>query len=91
MKPSKRVVTKSPSNSSTASGMKSGKSYTQSPQPVAGNLKPVKPTPLPKEKKTRATQVGYSSKNPKATKKLNPSAKQTMRRPGLVTSKASGG
>ena len=77
---SKTVVTKKPSNSSTAGSMKSGKSYTASPQPV-----------IPKEKKKKATQVGYSSKNPKATKKLNPSAKQTMRRPGLVTSRASGG
>jgi hypothetical protein len=60
--------------------MKSGKSYAASPQPV-----------IPKEKKKKATQVGYDSRSARATKKLNPSTKQTMRRPGLVTSKASGG
>lgn len=80
MKPSKTVVTKKPSNSSTAGSMKSGKSYTQSPQPV-----------IPKPKKPKAKTIGYDSRSPKGVKKLNPSTKQTMRRPGLVTSKASGG
>jgi len=74
-KKSTTVVTKQPSNSSTAGSMKSGKSFTQSPQP--------KPP-----KKPKAKIIGSSTK---AIKKLNPSAKQTMRRPGLVTSKATGG
>ena len=79
-KTSRRVVTKQPSNSSTAGGMKSGKSYAASPQPV-----------IAKEKKPKAKTVGYDSRSAKGVKKLNPSTKQTMRRPGLVTSRATGG
>jgi hypothetical protein len=79
MKPSKRVVTKSPSNTSSANP-KQGKSYTASPQPV-----------IPKEKKPKAKTIGYDSRSARGVKKLNPSTKQTMRRPGLVTSKATGG
>ena len=79
MKPSKTVVTKRPSNTSSANP-KTTKSYAASPQPV-----------IPKNKKKPATQVGYDSRSARGVKKLNPSAKQTMRRPGLVTSKASGG
>jgi len=79
MKPSKRVVTKSPSNTSSANP-KTTKSYTASPQPV-----------IAKEKKPRAKTVGYDSRSAKGVKKLNPSTKQTMRRPGLVTSRATGG
>ena len=71
---SKKAATKKPSNSSTAGSMKSGKSWTEQPEPVA--------------KKKRAKIIGSSTK---AIKKLNPSSKQTMRRPGLVTSRASGG
>lgn len=79
MKPSKQVVTKRPSNTSSANP-KTTRSYTASPQPV-----------IEKPKKKKATQVGYDSRSARGVKKLNPSAKQTMRRPGLVTSKASGG
>jgi hypothetical protein len=80
MKPSKTVVTKRPSNSSSANP-KTGKSWAQQPQPVT--TKPKKPRAKIIGSKTGSTQS--------ATKKLNPSSKQTMRRPGLVTSKASGG
>ena len=79
MKPSKQVVTKRPSNTSSANP-KTTKSYAASPQPV-----------IAKEKKKRATQVGYDSRSARGVKKLNKSAKQSMPRPGLVTSKATGG
>ena len=74
MKSSKKVVTKRPSNSSSANP-KTSKSYAQQPQPVPN-------------KKPKAKIVGSSTQ---AIKKLNPGAKQSMRRPGLVTSRASGG
>lgn len=79
-KSSKTVVTKRPGNSSSANP-KSGKSYVQQPQPV--NTKPKKP---------RAQIIGSkSTSSQSATKKLNPSKRQSMLRPGLVTSKATGG
>jgi hypothetical protein len=82
MKTSKTVITKRPSNSSSANA-KSGKSWAQQPQPVTTKTKPKKP---------KATVYGSKSGSAQsATKKLNPSSKQTMRRPGLVTSKATGG
>ena len=74
---SKKAATKKPSNSSTAGSMKSGKSWAEQPEPVTK-----------KTKKPKAKIIGSSTK---AIKRLNPSSKQTMRRPGLVTSKASGG
>jgi hypothetical protein len=50
-----------------------------------------KPTKFMKPAKKKATQRGYDSRNARGVKKLNKSAQQTMLRPGLVTSKASGG
>lgn len=79
MKPSKTVVTKRPSNSSTANP-KTGKSYAQQPQPV-----------IEKPKKKKATQVGYDSRGARGVKRLNKSAKQSMPRPGVVTSRNTGG
>lgn len=75
-RPSKTVVTKRPSNSSTGSS-------TDSRDPTRFN-------PPPKKKQARI--IGSKSRSTQsATRKMNPSAKQTMRRPGLVTSKATGG
>jgi hypothetical protein len=77
-RPSKTVVTKKPSNSSTGSSIDS--------------RDPTRFNPPAKPKKKRAEIIGSKSKSTQsASKKLNPSAKQTMRRPGLVTSRATGG
>jgi hypothetical protein len=75
-RPSKTVVTKKPSNSSTGSSIDS--------------RDPTRFNPPPKKKKAKI--VGSKSRSTQsASKKLNPSTKQEMRRPGLVTSKATGG
>jgi len=49
---------------------------------------PTRFNPPDRPRKKPAKTVGQDLRR---TKKMNPSAKQTMRRPGLVTSRASGG
>jgi hypothetical protein len=81
MMPRRTVKTKQPANTS---GANINPKRTTEPKAKA---KPAKPTAT----KKRATMVGYDSRSAKGIKKLNKSAKQTMTRPGLVTSKATGG
>lgn len=76
MMPRRTVKTKQPSNASTGSSIDQKK--------PTKFMKPEKP-------KKKATQVGYDSRSARGVKSLNKSAKQSMRRPGLVTSKATGG
>lgn len=50
-----------------------------------------KPTRFMKPEKPAKPKAKVLGQDLRKTKKMNPSAKQTMRRPGLVTSKASTG
>lgn len=76
--PRRTVKTKQPSGSSTGSSIDQKK--------PTKFMKPEQP------KKSKAKIVGSKAgSSQSAVKKLNKSARQTMTRPGLVTSKASGG
>ena len=77
--PRRTVKTRQPANTSGAN-INPKKAKPQANKPA----KPVAP-------KRKATQVGYDSRSAKGVKRLNKSAKQTMTRPGLVTSKATTG
>ena len=75
MPTNKTVKTKQPSGSSTGS-----------------SIDQKKPTKFMKPSRPRAKIVGSKSgSSQSAIKRLNKSARQTMPRPGLVTSRATGG
>ena len=77
MMPRRTVKTKQPSGSSTGSSIDQKK--------PTKFMKPAKP-------KKKATIIGSKSgSSQSATKRMNKSAKQSMPRPGLVTSKATTG